>query len=221
MKKIFIIEDDVIIREELSKLLESYGYISSFSDDFKNIVATAIDSEADLILLDINLPFYDGYHVCREIRKVSELPIIVVTSSNDDMSELMSMNLGADDFVSKPYNIQILLARISAIIKRTSKSLDNHIISHLGLSLNLSKSSMSFEGKESELTKNELKILSILMINKNNIVSREDIMNELWQSDEFVDDNTLTVNINRIRNKLSAIGLGDFITTKRGQGYIV
>lgn len=221
MKKIFIIEDDVIIREELSKLLKSYGYLIRYSDDFKNIVAKAIDSESDLILLDINLPFYDGYHVCREIRKISDVAIIVVTSSSDDMSELMSMNLGADDFVSKPYNIQILLARISAILKRTSKYFDNHIISHHGLSVNLSKSSMNFGDKVSELTKNEVKILSFLIINKNSIVSREDLMNELWQSDEFVDDNTLTVNINRIRNKLLDIGVSDFITTKRGQGYMV
>ncbi|MCY6482968.1 response regulator transcription factor [Clostridium aestuarii] len=221
MSKIFIIEDDVTLREELSKLLNTYGYKCSYSDDFENIVEETLKSNSNLILLDINLPYYDGYHVCREIRKRSSVPIIVVTSRNSDMDELMSMNLGADDFITKPYNTQILLAHISAVLKRAESNIDNQIIESSNVMLNISKSIVSFEEKETELTKNELRILTILMRNKGNIVYRDDIMNELWQSDEFIDDNTLTVNVNRLRKKLEDIGIKGLIETKRAQGYMI
>lgn len=219
--KIYIIEDDVVIREELAKMLSSYGYECKYDDDFANIIKLALNEKFDLILLDINLPYYDGYHICREIRKVSDVPIIVVTSRNNDMDELMSMNLGADDFITKPYNKQILLARISAILKRSEPKTAAEKIEHKGLILSLSKSSICFNNTEAELTKNEFRILSVLIRNSGKIVSRDEIMDELWQSDEFVDDNTLTVNVNRLRHKLDEIGAVDFIGTKRGQGYIV
>ncbi|MCY6369390.1 response regulator transcription factor [Clostridium ganghwense] len=221
MPKIFIIEDDVTLRGEISKLLNNYGYKCSYSDDFENIVEETLKTNPNLILLDINLPYYDGYHVCREIRKRSAVPIIVVTSRNSDMDELMSMNLGADDFITKPYNTQILLAHISAVLKRAEPNIDNQIIECNNVVLNISKSLVSFEEKETELTKNELGILTILMKNKGCIVHRNDIMNELWQSDEFIDDNTLTVNVNRLRKKLENIGAKGFIETKRGQGYMI
>ena len=219
--KLFIIEDDIVLRTELISLLESYNYSCETSDDFKNIISEAVDSNADLILLDINLPYYDGYHVCREIRKISDVPIMVVTSRNNDMDELMSMNLGADDFITKPYNIQILLARIAAILKRTNQKNYSSEVEYKGLTLSMAKSTVYYESKEAELTKNELRILSVLMQNANSIISRDDLMDELWQSDEFVDDNTLTVNVNRLRKKLEEIGAADFIKTKRGQGYMI
>ncbi len=219
--KLFIIEDDIVLRTELISLLESYNYSCETSDNFKNIISEAVDSNADLILLDINLPYYDGYHVCREIRKISDVPIMVVTSRNNDMDELMSMNLGADDFITKPYNIQILLARIAAILKRTNQKNYSSEVEYKGLTLSMAKSTVYYESKEAELTKNELRILSVLMQNANNIISRDDLMDELWQSDEFVDDNTLTVNVNRLRKKLEEIGAADFIKTKRGQGYMI
>jgi len=219
--KLFIIEDDIVLRTELISLLESYNYSCETSDNFKNIITEAVDSNADLILLDINLPYYDGYHVCREIRKISDVPIMVVTSRNNDMDELMSMNLGADDFITKPYNIQILLARIAAILKRTNQKNYSSEVEYKGLTLSMAKSTVYYESKEAELTKNELRILSVLMQNANSIISRDDLMDELWQSDEFVDDNTLTVNVNRLRKKLEEIGAADFIKTKRGQGYMI
>lgn len=219
--KLFIIEDDIVLRTELISLLESYNYSCETSDNFKNIISEATDSDADLILLDINLPYYDGYHVCREIRKRSDVPIMVVTSRNNDMDELMSMNLGADDFITKPYNVQILLARIGAILKRTNQKNYSSEVEYRGLTLSMAKSTVYYENKEIELTKNELRILSVLMQNANSIISRDDLMDELWQSDEFVDDNTLTVNVNRLRKKLEEIGAADFIKTKRGQGYMI
>lgn len=218
---IFIVEDDLVLRDELGKLLSSYGYKCSDTDDFENIIDIIIKKEPDLVLLDINLPYFDGYHICRELRKKSEVPIIIITSRNTEMDELMGINLGADDFVTKPFNKQILLARIGSILKRSQNRSNNDEIKYKGITLFLSKSEVSYNGKTIELTKNELKILSILIKNSGRIVSREELMDELWQSDEFVDDNTLTVNVNRLRHDLESIGVSDFINTKRGQGYVV
>lgn len=220
--KIFIIEDDSVLREELSKLLSSYGYECTWSDDFENIITAALGAAPDLILLDINLPYYDGYHICRNIRKTSTVPVIIVTSRNTDVDELMAMNLGADDFITKPYNKQILLARISAVLKRSSNSASvSREMECGGVALSLSKGCITKDGKTEDLTKNEIKILSVLMKNAGSIVPREELMDELWQSDEFIDDNTLTVNVNRLRHKLSSIGAENFIATRRGQGYII
>ena len=219
--KVFIIEDEEKIRIELSEFLNRYGYETSYSNDFENIVEIALKSAPHIILLDINLPYYDGYYICREIRRKSNVPIIVVTSKNSEVDELMSMNLGADDFITKPYNTQILLARIASIIRRTYQNLDSEVFEFKGLKYNMSTSEMTFDNKKCELTKNESKILFTLMKNKERIVSRNDLMKALWQDDEFVDDNTLTVNINRLRKKLEEIGAVDYIQTKRGQGYIL
>ena len=219
--KIFIIEDEEKIRLELSTFLNRYGYETSYSTDFENIVDISLKEEPDIILLDINLPYYDGYYICREIRRKSNVPIIVVTSRNSEVDELMSMNLGADDFITKPYNTQILLARIASILRRTYQNLDSEVFDFTGLKYNMSTSEMTFDNKKCELTKNESKILFTLMKNKGRIVSRNDLMKALWQDDEFVDDNTLTVNINRLRKKLEEIGAVDYIQTKRGQGYIL
>jgi len=218
---IFIVEDDVKIRNELTKLLQKYGYECFSSDDFSHMTEAVLKQNPQLVLLDINLPVYDGYYICREIRRQSQIPIIIVTSRDSDADELMSMNLGADDFVTKPYNTQILLARISSVLKRAYPSEPVNTLSHRGLELDLSRSTVRFQGKEVELTKNELRILRLLIRDKGRIIPRDEIMNDLWQSEEFVDDNTLTVNINRLRKKLESIGIEDYLITKRGQGYLV
>lgn len=220
-KKIFIIEDEEKIRLELSTFLNRYGYETSYSDDFENIVEIALKEKPHIILLDINLPYYDGYYICREIRKASNVPIIVVTSRNSEIDELMSMNLGADDFVTKPYNTQILLARIESLIRRSYGKNSMEIFEHNGVRYNLSTSEMEFNNKKIDLTKNESRILYTLIKNKGKIVSRNDLIKSLWQNDEFIDDNTLTVNINRLRRKLEKIGAKDYLQTKRGQGYIL
>lgn len=220
-KKIFIIEDEEKIRLELSTFLNRYGYETSYSDDFENIVEIALKEKPHIILLDINLPYYDGYYICREIRRKSNVPIIVVTSRNSEVDELMSMNLGADDFITKPYNTQILLARISSIIRRAYQNVESEVFEFRRLKYNMSTSEMEFDDKKIELTKNESRILATLIRNKEKIVSRNELMKALWQSDEFVDDNTLTVNINRLRKKLEEIGAKDYLQTKRGQGYIL
>lgn len=219
--KIFIIEDETSIREELVQLLEKYGYQCSSSNDFQHIVETTLLSGADLILLDINLPYQDGFQVCREIRQKSNIPIIVLTSRTSDFDELMSLNIGADDFISKPYNAQVLLARIQKLLSRTYEVQDNMILTHKGLTLNLLKAEISYNGKRKTLTKNEMGILRLLMVNKGNIIPRDAIIDELWQSEEFIDENTLNVNIVRLRKTLAEIGLPDYLETKRGLGYCV
>lgn len=219
--KIYIIEDDRVLRTELMKLLNSYGYECAYSDDWQNIIKLALQESPDLILLDINLPLFDGFHICREIRKQSEVPIIVVTSRSTDMDELMSMNLGADDFITKPYNTQILVARIAALLKRSTHVPVSEEIEYKGVIFRPSKGLISYGADSAELTKNEMKILSVLLKNAGKIVPRDELMEELWQSDEFVDDNTLTVNVNRLRKKMENIGAKDFIVTKRGMGYLI
>lgn len=219
--KIMIVEDYEPIRNELKILLSKYGYEIIALDRFDTVVEDCLREDVDLILLDINLPFYDGYYVCRTIREKSEVPIIVVTSRDSEMDELMSINLGADDFVTKPYNTQILLARISAMLKRTQKETVNDSLQYKGLKLQLNNSTVIYKDHEIELSKNEIRILYTLLQHKENIVSRDQLMESLWQSNEFIDDNTLTVNINRVRKKLEAAGLKDFIKTKRGQGYMI
>ena len=221
MNKVFIIEDDVKINEQLGSFLKRYGYEVATSFDFENIVDIALEENPKIILLDINLPVFDGYYICKEIRKQSNVPIIVVTSRDTEMDELISMNLGADDFITKPYNTAILLARIESIMRRVYGNNSMDIYEYNGLKYNLSTSEMEYEGNKSDLTKNESRILYTLIKNKGKIVSRSELMKYLWQNDEFVDDNTLTVNINRLRKKMEEIGANHMLTTKRGQGYIL
>ena len=178
MSKIFIVEDEKTIRDELSIFLSRYGYQIEAPDNFENVIENIKESKADLILLDINLPIFDGYYICREVRKFSETPIIVVTSRDSDVDELMSMNLGADDFVTKPYNTQILLARIESILKRVNRNLAvQDILEYKDIKVNLSNGTVAYNKKTVEITKNELKILSYLLKNRGNIVSREKLMN--------------------------------------------
>jgi len=222
MRKIIIIEDDEVIREELQSFLERYGYEVKAPLDMDNIINYIESENAELILLDINLPMYDGYYICREIRKTSEVPIIIVTSRDSEVDELMSMNLGADDFITKPYNTEILLARITNILKRTYGNIKNSsILGYRDFNLNLSNATIIYKDNSLELTKNEVKILSFLINNKGNIVKRDSLMEYLWKADFFVDDSTLNVNINRLRKKLEEIGIENPIETRRGMGYIM
>lgn len=221
MKKIFIIEDDKKIREELSTFLSKNGYACEAPSEFENIIEGVLFKNPNLLLLDINLPVFDGYYICREIRKHSDVPIIVVTSRDTEIDELMAMNLGADDFITKPYNTQILLAHISSVLKRASRETVIDRIDCGEFFINLSQSTIEYNGEKYELTKNELRILTFLYENRGIIVSRDELMTQLWNSDMFIDDNTLTVNINRLRGKLEDAGLNEVIETKRGRGYMV
>ena len=222
MFTIMIIDDNVQLQNEIGNLLILNGYGVLKPKDFNNIPKIVKEDNPDLILLDINLPNDDGFKICTEIRSFSKIPIIFITSRNTNIDELMAITLGGDDFITKPYNTQILLARINALIKRAYPNNSNlDVIEHNGFKLNILSSTIEYNGNSEELTKNEMKILYYLLINKGKIVSRVAIMEYLWDSSMFVNDNTLTVNITRIRNKIEEIGLKDFIKTKRGQGYII
>ncbi len=222
MPKILIVEDDEKLRKELKIFLEKNGYKVIILKQFENAVDDILEENADLILLDINLPYTDGEYICKEIRKISNVPIIMVTSRDSELDELLSLYGGADQYVTKPYNIQILLAKIAGLLKRSkSMEINQNQIHCNDFILNLSKSMIEKEEKKIELTKNELKILHYLVLNKGQIVAREEIMNCLWESESFIDDNTLTVNMTRLKNKLKELGIKDYIETKRGQGYIL
>lgn len=221
MAKIVIVEDNENIKNELIEFLSAYGYEAVGIDDFKNVVKCILDNEPDLVLLDINLPYCDGYFICSEVRKNKNIPIIIVTSRDSEMDEIMSMNIGADDFITKPYNTQILLARIGAVLRRTGNSTLKDYMEHKGLKININKGEVIYKDKTADLSKNEFKILTCLMKNKESIVSREDLMDYLWSSNLFIDDNTLSVNVTRLRKKLDDIGFSNAIETKRGLGYIL
>ena len=222
MFKIIIVEDNELIRNEIYNLLKFNGYKPIKVMEFNDVAKEVKEHNPDLILLDINLPDDDGFKICTEIRGFSKVPIIIVTSRSTNIDELMGITLGADDFITKPYNTQILLARIAAILKRAYPSEKiAESLEHNGMTLNMLKSTIEHDNKSVELTKNELKILHYLLINKGKIVSRVDILECLWDSALFVNDNTLTVNITRIRSKIEEIGIKDYIKTKRGQGYMV
>ena len=222
MYKILIVEDDKKLREELEIFLNKNGYKTKILEDFSNTIEDILNEKADLVLLDINLPKFDGEYILKEIRRVSEVPIIIITSRDSEMDELLSMNYGADHYVTKPFNIQILLAKITSVLRRSTalETSSNKIDCHEFI-LNISKSLIEKDDEKIELTKNELKILHFLVQRRGKIVSREEIMEYLWDSESFIDDNTLTVNMTRLRNKLDQLGLKELIETKRGQGYIL
>jgi len=219
MKKILIVEDEVKLRLELKTFLNNNGYEVTTIDNFDNTVKSILTTECDLVILDINLPNVNGEYILKEIRKDNNIPIIIVTSRNTEIDELLSINYGADDFITKPYNKEILLARINRILNRNT--LDESKIKYKNIILDISKSIITKDNTNIDLTKNELKIFYYLLKNIGKIISRDELMDYLWDNNEFVDDNTLTVNINRLRTKLEDIGLTDTIITKRGQGYII
>ena len=222
MSKILIVEDDEKVRKELEIFLNNNGYEAKALERFDHTIEDILEQRPDLLLLDINLPNVDGEYVCKEIRKRSNLPIIIVTSRDNAIDELLSINYGADHYITKPFNIQILLAKIASILRRTNiGTKDLEEIDCKEFILNINKGTIEKENKIIELTKNELRILKYLVQNREKIVSRDDIMACLWDSESFIDDNTLTVNITRLRNKLEELGLKELLQTKRGQGYIL
>lgn len=222
MQKILIIEDDEKLRCELETFLNKNGFVATSLKKFDNAVEDILKIQADLLLLDINLPYTDGEFICKEIRKTSNVPIIMVTSKDNDMDELLSLNYGADQYVTKPYNIQILLAKIVGLLKRNKNAGNNPDKIDCGeFVLNTAGRIIEKEDNKVELTKNEYKILEYLVLHRQQVISRDEIMDYLWESEEFVDDNTLNVNIKRLRTKLEELGLIDQIETRRGQGYLL
>lgn len=188
--------------------------------DLSNVMGEFTDYSPHIVLMDIKLPFYNGYHWCSEIRRVSKLPIMFLSSASDNMNIVMAMNMGADDFIAKPFDLEVLTVKIQALIRRSYDfSVGSSVISHKDAILNLTDATLNYKDEQIELTKNELKILQTLMENKEKIVSRDDLMAKIWESDDYIDENTLSVNVNRLRKKLKEIGLEDFIMTKKGLGY--
>ena len=222
MPKILIVEDDEKLRDELEIFLNKNGYKAESLKTFENTIQDILTINPDLVLLDINLPYTDGEYICKEIRKQSNMPIIIVTSRDNELDELLSINYGADHYITKPFNIQILLAKIGSLIRRTNMTGEiQEKIDAKDFILNTSNNTIEKNEKIIELTKNEYRILKYLVQNRDKIVSREDIMECLWESESFIDDNTLTVNITRLRNKLEELDLKELLETKRGQGYIL
>ena len=222
MYRIFIIEDDEIIANLLKKNLCSWGYDVSCAQDFSNIIQEFARLDPQLVLLDLKLPFYNGFHWCEEIRRISQVPIIFISSAADNMNMVMAMSRGADDFIAKPFDMDVLTAKIQAILRRTySFGTPGNVLEYKGALLNPPRCTLTWNGHDIALTKNELRILEILLEHAGKTVSRDALMTRLWESDSFVDDNTLTVNITRLRRKLEVECLKDFIITKKGLGYMV
>lgn len=223
MFKIMIVEDDIKIRNIILENLKKWKFEGICVLEFDNTFNEFIKHEPQLVLMDINLPSFDGFYWCSKIREISKVPIIFISSRDSNMDVIMAINTGGDDFVQKPFSLDVLMAKINALLRRTYaySNACSEIIESKGAILNLGDSSIVFDGNKIELTKNELKIIHTLMKENGRVVSREKIMRLLWQDESFVDDNTLTVNINRLRKKLAEAGLDDFIQTKKGQGYIV
>ncbi len=222
MYRILIIEDDRQISSALKRGLTAWGYDACETEDFREIINIFSEYSPHLVLLDVSLPFYDGYYWCREIRKISSVPVIFISSASDNMNIVMAMNMGGDDFVAKPFDMSVLTAKIQAVLRRTYDFGGQAMFpEHLGARLDTSGACLIYEGRKIELTKNEYRILLTLLQRKGNIVSRSTLMEKLWETDCYVDENTLTVNMTRLRKKLDAEGLPDFIVTKKGLGYLI
>lgn len=219
---ILIVEDNRTIADKMREHLSQWAYNVRIAEDFGDILGEVSRFAPDLILLDVMLPYYNGFYWCKEIRKMFKVPIVFISSASDNMNIVMAMDMGGDDFISKPFDMAVLTAKIGAILRRSySYAGQVNVVEHAGAFLNLMDASVTYEGKRAELSKNEFQILALLMENAGSIVSRDTIMMQLWDSDNFIDDNTLTVNVTRIRKKLKDIGLEEFVKTKKGQGYIV
>lgn len=220
MYRIFIVEDDEVIARSMKRHLESWDYEVACVADFSDVMAEFTQFAPQLVLMDIKLPFYNGYHWCSEIRKVSKVPVIFVSSASDNMNIVMAVNMGGDDFIAKPFDLDVLTVKIQALLRRTYDFTgQSTVMEHRGAFLNLGEATLVYGEEKLELTKNELKILQVLMGNKDKVVSRDTLMTKLWESDSYVDENTLSVNVGRLRKKLDGIGLSDFILTKKGIGY--
>lgn len=222
MYKIMIIEDDTNIAKAIKNYFSSWGYETAVVPDFREVLSYFIEFDPQLVLIDISLPFFNGYHWCVEIRKVSKVPIIFISSASDTMNIIMAMNMGADDFIAKPFDLSLLNAKVQAMLRRTYDFAGKtSVLEHQGAILNLNDATLTYKQDKIDLTKNEFKILQLLLEQKGKTASREEIMTRLWENDSYVDENTLTVNITRLRKKLEEIGLCDLILTKKGIGYLV
>lgn len=222
MYRILVVEDDMIIANAIKKTITKWGYEVECVTDFQDVLGQFVAFDPQLVLLDISLPYYDGFHWCTEIRKVSKVPIIFISSASDNLNIVMAMNMGGDDYITKPFDLTVLAAKIRALIRRTYDFAgQTNLVEHRGAILNIGDGTLTYRGQEVELTRNEHRILQLLMENKGQIVTRETIMTHLWETDSYVDDNTLTVNVARLRRKLESLGLDDFIVTKKSVGYMV
>ena len=222
MYRIFIIEDDYSMAQTMKKQLEVWGNEIRLAEDFQNVIPAFVDYDPPLVLVDIMLPFFNGYHWCSEIRKISNVPVIFISSASDNMNIVMAINMGGDDFIAKPVDLNVLTAKLQAVLRRTYELAGRiPVLEHRGAVLNLNDTVLVYRGQRIELTRNEFRILQTLMENKGKVISRDTLMTRLWQQDCYVEENTLTVNVNRLRRKLEGAGLADFIVTRVGSGYIV
>lgn len=222
MYKILIVEDDMMIAKTLSSHLEKWDYEVRYVKDFKNVMNDFLEFKPQLVLMDIILPLFNGFYWCTEIRKIAKTPIVFLSSASDNMNIVMAMNMGGDDFIEKPFDLNVVTAKVQAMLRRAYSFQGNlNVLEHQGLLLNLNDGIVSYKEKKAELTKNEFKILQVLMEHAGKIVTREELMTALWESDAFVDDNTLTVNVTRLRRKLAELAAVEFIKTKKGIGYII
>ena len=222
MYRIFIVEDDLTIARTLADHLEKWDYEAKYAADFKNIIKEFIEFDPQLVILDIMLPLFNGFYWCQEIRKISRVPVIFLSSANDNMNIVMAMNMGGDEFIEKPFDLDVVTAKVQAVLRRAySFQGAVEVVECKGMVLKLDAAAVNFKGTEKELTKNEFRILKLLMEKAGQIVSRDEIIERLWESDEFIDDNTLTVNVARLRRKLYSMGITDVIKTKKGIGYII
>ncbi len=222
MYRIMIIEDDQPMAEAMRRQIESWGHECRCISDFRNVILAFTEYDPHMVLMDIMLPFFNGYHWCSEIRKISNVPVVFLSSASDNMNIVMAMNMGGDDFIPKPVDPQVMMAKIQAVLRRAYDMAGKiPVLEHGGAVLNLNNATLTYQGNRIELTKNEFRILQTLLENKGKVVSRDTLMTKLWQMDSYVEENTLTVNVTRLRKKLEAAGLKDFIATKVGSGYIV
>lgn len=222
MYTIFIVEDDLTIAQLVSRHLEGWGYTCVIAQNFHAVTEEFLQAAPHLTLLDISLPYFNGFHWCQEIRKLSKAPIIFLSSASDNMNVVMAMNMGGDDFISKPFDLAVLTAKVQAMMRRSYDfQAAGQLLVHRGILLNLADASLTYQGEKLTLSRNEFGILQTLFENKGKVVSREKLMGRLWQTDCFVDENTLTVNVTRLRKRLAGVGIIDLITTKKGVGYLV
>ena len=222
MQKIFIVEDDRGIAEAVASQAERWAFNVRIASDFRDVAGEVAQFQPHIVLMDIGLPFFSGYYWCSEIRKTSRVPIIFLSSAADNMNIVMAMNMGGDDFIAKPFDMSVLMAKIQALLRRTYDfAQPSPLLAHRGAVLDAGSGALKYEGKTIDLTRNEFRILLALMEKRGNVVSREKLMERLWETDSFVDENTLTVNVNRLRKKLDAAGLTGFIATRFGVGYII
>lgn len=220
MYRILIVEDDEIIARSIQEHLQAWNYEVYRIQDFSQVMAEFVAVQPQLVLMDITLPFFNGYHWCSEIRKVSQVPVVFLSSASDNMNIVMAVNMGADDFIAKPFDMDVLTVKIQALLRRSYDFAGtSSILEHKGVMLNITEATLTYQEEKIELTKNDLKILQVLMENKEKVVSRDTLMTKLWESDDYVDENTLSVNVNRLRKKLESIGIEEFIITKKGIGY--